>query len=170
MKAEQERRLVELVKREQDLASRIKNIELREQLVAEREQLMNSVERQKLEETEIYNSLIEQLRRIFPKISALLSDNANILIRAGFHNFGDGLWDELETMQKWYKDDLGKHCDTMIEWMKGEVEDCNNKAVVMAQNPKQYGEKMHNLVVDNLESIYELLPDIKPNHLPSDEK
>lgn len=168
-KAEIERSLVELNKRAQALANREANAEVREQLVQEREALMNSVERQKLEETEKYNSLTEQLKRTFPKLVALIGENANVLIKSGFHKLGYGLWDEIETMEKWGKNDMGKHCETIVEWMKGEVEDCNKTAVSMSRNPKQYGDTMHNVVVDNLEKIYELLPVLKPEYLPKDE-
>jgi len=168
-KAELEQKDAELNKKAQDIASREANVELRERLVAEREELMNSVERQELQETEKYNSLVEQLKRSFSQISALLGDNANILIKAGFRRFGHHLWDEIEQMEDWNKNDLGGHCDTIVEWMKGEVDGCNKKAVLMARNPKQYGENAHNRIVDNLEEIYELLPVLKPSYLPEEE-
>ncbi len=170
LKAEHERRLAELVKREQDLATRTKNVELREKLVKEREDLMNSVERQKLDETEKYNSLVERLRRAFPQIMQLLNDNADILDKVGFQNFADDLWDELTQMRKWAKNDIGKHCNVMVEWLRGEVEDCNQKAVAMSRNKQQYSDLDWNMVVDNLEGIYRLLPEVKPPYLPADER
>ena len=168
-KAELEQGKAESNKKAQDLASREANIEVREQLVTDREELMNSVERQELKESEKYNSLVEQLKRVFPRVTALLGDNANVLIKVGFRNFGNGLWDEIEIMEKWAKHDIGKHCKTIVGWLEKEVEDCNKKAVQMARNPKQYGETMHNEIVDNLEKIYGLLPVLKPEYLPKDE-
>lgn len=168
-KAELEQKDAELNKKAQDIAGREANVELREQLATEREELMNSVERQELQETEKYNLLVEQLKRSFSQISNLLGANANILIKAGFRKLGHHLWDEIEQMEDWNKNDLGGHCDTIVEWMKGEVDDCNKKAVLMARNPQQYGENTHNRIVDNLEEIYELLPVLKPSYLPEEE-
>jgi len=168
-KAELEQKTAELNKKAQDVAGREVNVELREQLVAEREELMNSVERQELQETEKHNSLVEQLKRGFSQISNLLGENANILIKAGFRKLGYGLWDEIEQMEDWNKNDIGGHCDTIVKWMKDEVDDCNKKAVLMARDPKQYGENTHNRIVDNLEEIYELLPVLKPSYLPEEE-
>ena len=99
-KAELERKISELNKRAQDVAAREANVELREKLVGEREELMSSVERQKLEETEEYNSLVEQVKRSFPRISTLIIQNANILIQAGFHSLGGSLWDGIEIIYK----------------------------------------------------------------------
>ncbi len=168
LKAEHERKVAEFVKREQDLVSRTTNVEIREKLVQEREDLMNSVEKQNLEETEKRNSLLERLKQAFPQIVGLLGDNANVLIRVGFRNFGYDLWDDIEQMQKWAKNDIGEHCESMVSWLKEEVEDCNKKAVLMARSPQQYSESVWNGVVDNLEEIYKLLPELKPDYLPAD--
>ncbi len=169
LKAEQDRKLSELIKREQDLATRIKNVERRESLVKERENLMNSVEQQKLKETETYNSLSEQLKRNFPQVVKLMADNANALESVGFLAFADSLWEEIETMKKWAKNDINSHTNAIIGWLKGEVEECNETAVAMSRSPKQYNESSWNSIVDNLEAIYKLLPAVRPAYLPSDD-
>lgn len=158
----------ELNQREQDITIRESNVGVREQLLSERESLMSVIEKQKLDETEKYNSISEQLKRGFPQIISLMKRNANVLIRSGFNRFGDSLWDEIDTLEAWAKEGIDNHCKIIIEWLKGEVEDCNQMAVKMARDPKQYGEKWHNQIVDNLESMYKLLPILKPEYLPKD--
>lgn len=160
----------ELKKRAQELANREANVQLREKLVSDREALMTDVEKKELNKTEKYNSLTEQLKRSFSQVILLMSANANILIKAGFRGVGNGLWDEIEQMQEWHNNGIEDYCDTIVEWLKEEVVECNDKAVVMARNPKQYGEVSHNRIVDNLERIYELLPALKPEYLPSDDE
>lgn len=157
-KAEYERRLSELAKREQDLSTRIRNVELRERLVGEREQLMNSVEKLKLAEKDQQNTLVEQLKKSFPQVADLIEDNADILDRAGFHNFADGVFDDLEKMRKWHSNNIADHAQTMLSWLTEQVEGCNSKAVLMAQNPKAYSQKSWDTVVDNLESVYGIMP------------
>ena len=169
-KAEYEQKTAESNKKEQELIARTQNVAIREKLITEREELLNSVELQKLEETENYNSLVEQLGREFPKISALMGDNANLLIRGGFKQLGRELWDEIETMERWSKNDLKGHCDIIVEWITGQVEDCNRKAVTMARRPQEFSETTWNTIVDNLERIYNLMPVLRPDYLPKDDE
>lgn len=157
-KAEYERRLSELAKREQDLSTRIRNVELRERLVGEREQLMNSVEKLKLIEKDKESTLVEQLKKSFPQVADLMEDNADILDRAGFHGFADGVFEDIDKMRGWHKNNIADHAQTMVEWLKEQAEGCNSKAVLMAQNPKVYSQKSWDLVVDNLETVYGIMP------------
>jgi len=169
-KAELEQKKAVLNKWEAELTSRTRDISLREQLITDREELMNSVEKQKLEEVEKYNSLVEQLKREFPRIVALLGDNANVLIKAGFKKLGYGLWDEIEQMESWYKNDIGGHCNVMVKWLREEIDDCNKKAVEMAHKPRDYSQKTWDKIVDNLEAIYKIMPDLRPEYLPKDDE
>lgn len=168
-KSELEYQQQELKKREQDLISRTQSLAIREQLVAEREELMNSVERKQLEEEERYNSLQKQIKRNFTRISGLMGDNANIFIKSGMRKFGNGLWDEIETMESWSKNDIGRHCNDIVEWLKGEIDDCNKRAVKMARNTDRYSAKSWNRIVDNLEEIFDLMPILRPENMPRKE-
>lgn len=170
-KAELDQKGVELDKREQMINEREKDIGARETLVAEREDLMTSIERQKLKEQEEYNSLTERLTRNYTPIISLMGKNANILIKAGFNRLGNGIWDEIEEMGRWKQNGgVEQYTDAMVVWLKGEVEDCNKKAVEMARLPKQYSQSSWDKIVDNLEEIYKILPELKPKHLPKNEE
>lgn len=168
LKAEQERKLAELTKREQDMTARIQNVAIREKLVEEREELMNETEKQHLEALEKQQSLVEQLKRGFPRIKNIMADNADILIQAGFTDFGYDLLDELDELVRWSKNDIGKHCQKIVASLRDAVEDCNQQAVAMARNPKAYDQRMWDGIVDNLEVVYKLLPVLRPPDLPSD--
>lgn len=168
-KAELDRRNTDLTTKERDLLLREKNAELREKLVKEREELMTSVEQQKLAEADAAKSIENQLKHNFPRIAKLLNECANLIDQSGFHGMADGLWEELETMFKWSQNDITKHKDVMIQWLKEEVEDCNQKAVMMSRSPQQYPESLWNTIVDNLEEIYKLIPTLRPAYLPKNE-
>lgn len=165
-KAENEKRTVELDKRSQEIKGREDNITLREKLVLDREELMNSVERKKLAEVERYNSLSEALKRAYPQIKVLIAENANLLIKNGMRKDGNELWDDLEHIENHSKDG-DNHCANIVACLLKDTILCNDRAAYMARNPKLYAPSAWNLIVDNLEKIYELLPEIKPRHLPS---
>jgi len=156
-----------ITKREAQCTSRESDLQIRQSLIDKRESLLNATEKLKLAETEVYNSIVEQLKRTFPKLISLMRDNANVIINAGF-GLGDDLWDETETLEKRFSDEYPKHASKIIEWLKGEIQDCNDTAVTMARSPKVYAEKDFNEIVDNLEDIYELMPILKPEHLPKE--
>lgn len=167
-KAELDAQRDDIKRQLQDIAMREANLEIREQLITEREQLLNKVEIKNLQEEERYNSLTEQLRRAFPQIIYFLKENANELIRVGFNDMGQDIWDDIEQMEGWFSNELESHCNDMVKLIRREVEDCNSKAVLMYRQRKRFGVFGYNKIVDNLEKIYGLLPMVKPEYLPSD--
>lgn len=169
-KSELAQQKAELDKRIRDAEIREQQVALREKLVQDREEIYDDIDRKNAKKQEEYNSLKEQLKRGFPELIKLIAHNANELIACGFGNLGNGLWDDIEQMQEWEKDNLAEHTDTVVEWLKQEVVDCNDKAVFMSRNPRNYRREHWDKIVDNLEKMYELLPVLKPNHLPNDEE
>lgn len=167
-KAELEQVKADIEKKEQSLQSRLQNLAVREQSVDKREEMLNQVEKEKLQKDVEYNSLQEQLGRNYIEVSNLIQNNAMILAKAGYRRLASGILEELKELDTLYNNGISKHVDQFVVWMKGQVDDCNKKAVIMARNPRQYGE-VHNQIVDNLEKVYSLLPVLKPEYLPGDD-
>lgn len=167
--AEIDEREQELDMREQELSNRETNVSSREKLCSEREEKLNAVEKQKLKDEQIYNSITKQLERNFNTIVNILGRTANILHDNGYRKLCNSLWDEIEKLKE-LSQDKEKNCNTIISWLKGMIEDCNSHAVEMSRNPKQFMPESWNSIVDNLEKIYNLMPILKPDYLPDNKK
>lgn len=157
----------ELDKRTQELDQIENGLQIRIEMINRQEELMNEVQKKNLVDTAQYNSIQAQLERNLPQIIEIMGKNASHLSKSGFINLGKGLKKELGQLTEWSENSLKDHVDNIVVWLKGEVVDCNDRAVIMARNPKKYGDS-YNYIVDNLEKIYELLPVIKPENMPSD--
>lgn len=166
-KSELSAQKAELEKRTQELNQIENGLQIRSEMITKREELMNEVERKEIIDIARHNSIQSQLEKNLPQIIEIMRKNATYLRKSGFINLGNGLKKEIEQLTEWSENNIGDHVENIVLWLKGEVVDCNDRAVMMARNPKKYGDS-YNYIVDNLEKIYKLLPEIKPDNIPSD--
>ncbi|MDD4876420.1 MAG: hypothetical protein PHQ86_04730 [Dehalococcoidales bacterium] len=169
-KAEIERVKIAQDNRENELNNREKQLDIRETLVAEREQLVADLEHslnaenlKRIEKEREDNELINRLKGGgYKQFNSLISDCLDVLYKYGEKKMVYRAEDRLDEMWKWAKNGLPEHFDELVQSMKDLVDRVNRKAVEMARQPKVYPTKSWNNIVDSLEVIIKLFPEIKP--------
>jgi len=170
-KAEIERVKIAQDNRENMLNNQEKQLEIRETLVAEREQSVADLEHslnaenlKRIEKEREDNELINRLKGGgYKQFNALISECLDVLYKYGEKKLVHRSEDRLDEMWKWAKNGLPERFDDLVKDMAGLVSEINKKAVEMAKQPKVYPTKSWNSIVDSLEAVLKIFPELKPN-------
>ncbi len=170
-KAEIERVKIAQDNRENELNNREKQLDIRETLVAEREQSVADLEHslnaenlKRIEKEREDNELINRLQKGgYKQFNSLITECLDVLYKYGEKNMVYQAEDKLDEMWKWAKNGLPEHFDELVQSMKDLVDRVNRKAVEMARQPKVYPTKSWNNIVDSLEVVLKIFPELKPS-------
>lgn len=169
--AEVETKKAALDKRESELNNREKNIENLQQNVdtawvevKDIRASLNAEQLKKLQQEKENEKLINRLQNgEYEQYNNLMNSCLDVLWRSGFKGLVKRIDSDLETMEKWASNELPARFDELVDLMKEQVEVVNKKSSVMAQNPKDYLPSSWNSIVDNIEEIIKILPELKPS-------
>jgi DNA repair exonuclease SbcCD ATPase subunit len=124
---------------------------------------LNADKLKELQQEEENKKLINRLKSGgYEKYEILMKSCLDVLWKYGFRGIVKGIDKDLMVMQEWVANELPEHFDELVGYMKEQVNIVNKKAGLMAQNPKEYPESSWNRIVDNIEQIVELIPEVKP--------
>jgi len=125
----------------------------------------------KLAEEEAAKELVNRLAKgDYKTYNELMNNCLDVLHKYGEKKFVYRIEDELDAMWKLAQNNLQEHLGELEESMKAQVIEVNQKAVKMARLPKEYPPKSWNEIVDNLEIIWKLIPEIRPSDIPIDDE
>lgn len=154
----------ELNNREQNIDALQQNVDAAWVEVKEIRTSLNAEQLKKLEQEKENKKLINRLQNgIYEQYSKLMNSCLDVLWRCGFKKLVSGIDSDLKIMGKWVGNELPEHFDELVELMREQVEVVNKKASFMARNQNDYSPSSWNSIVDNVEGIVKLIPEIKPN-------
>jgi len=170
-KAEIERVKIAQDNRENTLNNQEKQLEVRETLVAEREQSaadlehsLNAENLKRIEKEREDNELINRLKGGgYKQFDSLISECLDVLFKYGEKKIVYRAEGRLDEMWKWAKNGLPERFDELVKEMAELIDRVNKKAVEMARQPKIYPQKAWNSIVDNLEDALKIFPELKPS-------
>lgn len=124
---------------------------------------LNAEQLKKLQQEEESKKLINRLQNEgYEKYEVLMNACLDVLWKYHMRGVVKGIDKDLKVMKEWVSNELPEQFDELVGYMKEQVDVVNKKAGYMARNPKEYPEGSWNRIVDNIEQIVELIPEVKP--------
>jgi len=177
-KAEIERVKIAQDNRENTLNNQEKQLEVRETLVAEREQSaadlehsLNAENLKRIEKEREENELINRLEGGgYKQFNSLISECLDVLYKYGEKKMVNRAEDRLDEMWKWAKNGLPERFDELVESMRDLLQRVHNVAIDWANKPKEYPRKSWNHIANCEDEIIKLFPEIAyRGHVPNPE-
>jgi len=145
---------------------------IRETLVTEREQAVETLEKslnaenlKRIEKEREDKVLANRLQSGgYTQYNEFMNECLEILYKYGMRQLVYKAEEKLDRMWDWANDGLTEHFAELVENMAGLVDKVNRKASEMARQPNKYPPASWNRIVDVLDNTLELFPEIAPSN------
>jgi len=158
--------------RETDLNNQEQQLNIRELLITEREQAVEVLEKslnaeslKRIEKEREDSVLANRLQSDgYKQFNEMMNECLGILYKYGARQLVYKAEEKLDRMWDWANNGLTEHFDELVKSMAELVDTINRKAGEMARQPKKYPSTSWNGIVDVLDKVLALFPEITPDN------